>query len=271
MRTSYDSAIRPPAAVEELIEVFRYRELVLQLIGRSVKTRYKRSVLGVGWTMLSPLLSMVVLTLVFSKIFRFEASNYALFVLAGLLGWNFFSQVTTASMGDLIWSGGLITSIYVPKAVFAIAAAGTGVVNLTLGLVPYLIISFLVGGPPGPHVILFVPALLSLTMITLGVALAVSSWGAYFPDLVPMYEVLLLAWMYLTPVIYPLSSMPDNVAAVLKWNPMVYPLSLWRAAVYGDSSYGPSLVVTSLLIGVVAVIAGWLVFSRRSRELAYHV
>lgn len=271
MPAFYDSALRPPAAIEELIEVIRYRELVVQLIGRSVKTRYKRSILGVTWTMLNPLLSMVVLTLVFSAIFRFEASNYALFVLAGLLGWNFFSQVTTAAMGDLIWSGGLITNIYVPKSVFIFAAVGTGLVNLLLGLIPFALISIMVGGSPDPQVWLLFPALLSLALITLGVALAASSLAVHFPDLVPMYEVMLIAWMYLTPVIYPLNSMPANVAAILRWNPMVYPLTLWRAAIYGGMQVGSPYMVIALLLGLVAVVLGWLIFSLRSRQLAYHV
>jgi len=117
----YDTSARPSAFIEEMQSLYRYRELIVQLISRSVKTRYKRSFLGVAWTMINPLLTMSVLTLVFSGLFGFPARSYALYVLSGLLLWNFFAQTTTAAMGDLIWSGGLIGRVYLPKSIFAVS------------------------------------------------------------------------------------------------------------------------------------------------------
>ncbi|MEJ2563803.1 MAG: hypothetical protein P8Z42_14115, partial [Anaerolineales bacterium] len=137
----YDSAARAKPFYEELQALVRYRDLIGQLIARSVKVRYKRSFLGVAWTMVNPLLTMAVLTLVFANIFRFPGQDYALHVLSGLLIWNFFAQSTTAAMNDLVWSGGLLGRIFVPKAVFAVSALGTGLINLVLALGAYAIIA----------------------------------------------------------------------------------------------------------------------------------
>src|SRR5512140_3590826 len=122
----YDSAELIPHALQELKEAFSYRYLLFQLVRRDLLTRYKRSLLGVAWTMLNPLGMMLVLTLAFSSILRFNVPGYATFVLSGLIAWTFFSQTTTAAMVNLVWGGGLLKRIYLPRSAFALAAMGTG-------------------------------------------------------------------------------------------------------------------------------------------------
>src|SRR3990170_7365876 len=210
----YDSAARATPFIEEGLALARYRDLVPQLVARSVKTRYKRSFLGVAWTMVNPLLTMLVLTFVFSQLFRYPSADYALYVLSGLLAWNFFAQTTTAAMGDLIWSGGLIGRISLPKSVFAVAAVGTGLVNLLLALMAYGVIGAVVGGKVlTPALLLFPVAILFLAMFALGVGLTVSSLAIYYGDVMPTYEVLLTVWFYLTPIISPVELLPPAVAA----------------------------------------------------------
>src|SRR5436190_9088144 len=104
----YDSARQSLPSITEFKELWRYRDLLTQLIARNIKTRYKRSVLGILWTMLNPLLMMLVLTFVFSEVFRFKIEHYAAYALAGLLLWNFFAQTTTGAMSELIWGGGFL-------------------------------------------------------------------------------------------------------------------------------------------------------------------
>src|SRR5919204_3951392 len=127
----YDSSRLPAAFLRELYELIRYRDLVVQLVSRDIRTRYKRSVLGIGWTLLNPLLMMAVLTLVFSEIFRANISHYAVYLLSAQLVWNFFAQSTTQAMGHLTWGGVLLTKIYLPRTVFAVSQIGTGLVNLS--------------------------------------------------------------------------------------------------------------------------------------------
>jgi ABC-type polysaccharide/polyol phosphate export permease len=267
----YDSGARPSPVLEELQALVRYRDLIVQLIARSVKTRYKRSVLGVAWTMINPLLTMLVLTLVFSQLFRFPARTYALYVLSGLLAWNFFAQTTTAAMGDLVWSGGLIGRIFVPKSAFAVAAVGTGLVNLALALVPFGLIAWGLGQPLPATALLLPLPVACLAFFSLGVGLAISALAVYFPDVMPTYEVLLTAWMYLTPVIYPIDLVPEGLRAVLRLNPLFHLVTAFRALVYEGRIPDASTLGLALVTSLATLILGWWVFTRRAREYAYHV
>jgi len=268
----YDSAARATPFIEEGLALARYRDLVPQLVARSVKTRYKRSFLGVAWTMVNPLLTMLVLTFVFSQLFRYPSAQYALYVLTGLLAWNFFAQTTTAAMGDLIWSGGLIGRISLPKSVFAVAAVGTGLVNLLLALVPFAVIAVLAGGQVFSPALLLLPLpILLLAMFALGIGLTVSSLAIYFADVMPTYEVLLTVWFYLTPIIYPVDLLPPAVAAVLRLNPMYYLVTMFRSILVEGRLPPPEVLLVAGVSSLVMLLFGWWTFTRKAREYAYHV
>jgi ABC-type polysaccharide/polyol phosphate export permease len=268
----YDSAAIKNPALNELTEAWHYRHLIFQLTRRDVLTRYKRSILGIAWTMLNPLGMMAVLTIAFSQIFRFNQPNYSAYVLSGLLVWNFFAQTTTASMISLVWGGGLFKRIYIPGVIFALSTIMTGLVNLALTLVPMLGI-MLVTGAPIRWPILFLPVpVLVLSCFALGVALILSTIAVYFPDVAEMYQILLTAWMYLTPVIYPAKMLPETLRFWLEWlNPMVRILDLFRIPLNEGRMPTPiefwPPVVTALLI----LCIGWIFFSQKSDEFAYRV
>lgn len=269
--TVYDSAARPSAILEELLSLLRSRDLIVQLVARSVKTRYKRSVLGVAWTMINPLLTMVVLTLVFSAIFRFPTRQYALYVLSGLILWTFFSQSTTAAIGDLLWSGNLIGRVLVPKTVFAVAAVGTGLVNLALALAAYVLIALALGAPPQLAALALPLPVLNTALFAVGLGLLISGAAVYFADVLPTYEVLLTAWMYLTPVIYPADVVPESVRAILRLNPMFYLVTAFRSALYEGRIPDASTLGIGFACGLGMLLLGWWSFTRRSREYAYRI
>src|SRR4030067_1887841 len=124
----YDSSQRGLPALEELRELYRYHNLVFQTVRRNIVVRYKRSVLGIAWTMLAPLGTTLILTFVFSNVFG-GVAQYAPYVLSGLICWSFFSSTTSDSMTNLLWGEGLLKRIYIPRTVFAVAAIGTGLIN----------------------------------------------------------------------------------------------------------------------------------------------
>ena len=123
----YDSAQHRSPIITELNELLNYRGLLRQYISQSIKTRYKRSALGVVWTLLNPLLNMAVLTIAFSTLFRFSLKNYPIYLLAGLIFWNFFSQTTMTAMDRLIWGGGILKRIYIPRTIFSYFGGWYGV------------------------------------------------------------------------------------------------------------------------------------------------
>ena len=224
----YDLARRSAPAIEELWELLRYRNLVSQMVRRDIVTRYKRSVLGVAWTMLNPLGTTLVLSIVFSQVFSVEKS-YAGYVLSGLMPWTFFAQTTNAAMVSLVWGGGLLKRIYLPRTIFAISGIGTGLVNLVLSLAP-LVLILLITGVPIKAAALFLPIpILFLAMFSLGVGLLISAIAIYFADVAEMYQVILTAWMYLSPVIYTVDMLPPQYLWLVKLNPMYYLIRLFRA------------------------------------------
>jgi lipopolysaccharide transport system permease protein len=267
----YDSANLPPPLYEELIEAFRYRELIAQLIIRDIRVRYKRSVLGIGWSMLNPLLMMIIFTAVFSSLFRFDIPYYSVYILSGTLLWNLFSQGTTIGVHQLLSSGPLVTRIYVPKTIFALAATGSSLINTLLALAPLAIIMLVMGAPLRPSIVWLLPALLLTALFTIGVGLLVSSLAVSFHDVAEVYQVLLSAWYFLTPVFYPLSIIPENSRWWFQLNPMYALLEVFRAPLL-DGSAAP--LPTWLAAGCASIgllIVGWLVFARRAHEIPYRL
>lgn len=267
----YDSGLKRSKALEELQEAYRYRHLIAQLVRRDILTRYKRSVLGVAWTMLNPLGMMLVLSVAFSQLFG-GTRAYPAYVLSGLIAWNFFSQTTTAGINQMVWGGGLLSRIYIPRTVFVLSSIGTGVVNLLLSMVP-LIIILLITGTPIRVSILFLPiSIISLAAFSLGVGLIISTWAIYYYDVAEMYQIVLTAWMYLTPIIYPESIIPEPLRIWLfTLNPMYHLVSLFRAPLYGGVLPSLADIVAGAGIGIIVLTIGWFVFSQRSDEFAYRV
>lgn len=269
----YDTARRPHPLVEELLALARYRELVRQFVARAIKTRYKRSVLGVVWTMLNPLLTMLVLTVVFSQVIRFpdQSYPYSVYVLSGLTVWRFFSSATSGAMGEMLWSGQLLSRIYVPKSVFPVASVLTGLADMGIAMLPLLLISLLLGVPLRPAALVLPFSVLLLTLFTLGLGLLLSTAAVYFADMLPVYEVALTIWMYATPIIYPLETVPEQWQLLLKLNPLYHMVKLFRQPLLEGTLPG---LETWLIAGACALLAlalGGYVFTAKSNEYAYRI
>jgi ABC-2 type transport system permease protein len=268
---TYDSSKRGHPALEELHGVFRYRDLVLQLVRRDIVARYKRSVLGVAWTMLQPLGMMIIMSVVFSTLFH-GVTGYPAYILSGLIAWTFFAQTTTASIHQIVWGAALFNRIHLPRTSFPISAIGTGMVNISLALVPLVLILFVTG----VHVqwsILFAPVSIALlAAFALGVGLILSTMAVYFPDVVEMYQVVLVGWMYLTPIIYPESILPDPYRYWLTTlNPMYHLVQIFRMPFYDGVLPGATTLLIGSTSALLTLLAGWFLFSKKSDEFAYHI
>lgn len=267
----YDSSDRKLILLDEVRELVRYRDLLFQLISRNLKTRYKRSVLGIVWTMVHPLMMMIVLTLAFSHVWRIELPNFSVYVLSGLLLWNFFSQTTNSAMSELLWGGRLLHRIYIPKGVFAVTALGTGLVNLCLSL-PALFIIMLANGLTPRAPIIFVPvAILLVSMFTLGCGLLLSTLVVFFADTYEMFQIVLLSWFYLQPIMYPIWIIPESYRWLFAFNPMSYFLTIFRTPIY-DGLWPPAQdVAIAAALAVSVLTLGWWVFTRKADQFAYYV
>jgi ABC-type polysaccharide/polyol phosphate export permease len=241
---------------------------VVQLVRRDLVARYKRSVLGVLWTLLNPLGTMIILIVVFSRAFAVDRT-YPAYVLAGLLGWNFFAQTTVSAARQLTAGGLLIRRIYLPRTVFAVAATGTGLLNLLLALIPLLGIMLVTGVPVRPAVLFLPVSIATFAAFTLGVGLVLSALAVDFSDATELYGIILPALLYLTPIIYPPEILP---AAARPWlvdvNPLNHLVALFRAPLsQGRLPDGASCLI-ALGAAAIALLLGWLLFTARADGLA---
>ncbi|HEY4882614.1 MAG TPA: ABC transporter permease [Myxococcales bacterium] len=266
-----------PARGSALAELLRYRQLVAVLVVRELKVRYKRSVLGLLWTMLNPLLLMVVYTVVFATIMRSPQRNFAIFLLSGLLPWLFFSTSVLQGLNSILANQELIRKVRLPQAVFPLSVVGSNLVNFVLSLLPMLLLMAVLRQPFTPA-LLFVPAgLLILAVFTSGVTLLFSTFTVFFRDVRHLAEVLLQMLLYLSPVFYDLQMLGQHEAwwfrafrVFLRANPVTYLLPLIRDPVYYGRLPPISAVGIASLESALTLAIGFAIFHRLSpRHIHY--
>jgi ABC-type polysaccharide/polyol phosphate export permease len=226
-------------------------------------------VLGIAWTMLQPLGMMIVMTVVFSRLFH-SIEGYPSYILSGLITWTFFSQTTTAAIHQIVWGGALLHRIYLPRTSFAVSAIGTGIINLVFSLVP-LIAIMLVTSRPIRLSIIFIPiSMILLAAFSLGVGLILSTLAIYFPDVSEMYQIILVAWMYVTPIIYPEEILPDAYRFwITNLNPMYHLVRIFRMPLYEGVFPGLTELAIASGIALLTLVIGWLFFVRKADEFTY--
>lgn len=257
-----------------MLDIFRYRDLLFALVARELKVRYRRSAVGFLWTMLQPLLMMLVLQVVFSSIFRFDMvyGNYAVYALAGLLFWNFFSQSIVASMNSLRGNAILLRKLPIPREVFPLATVISGVINLCLALVPLLLILVVTGHPLTPALLFLPVAILLAGLFTLGAGLLLSPLSVFFSDVVEMVGVLLSILMYLTPIIYPMKIVENTpYFPLIRYNPVRSILEVFRDPIYQGEIPPLSHLSVCFGIALVALVVGAIAFRKSSDRIPFYI
>ncbi|MFZ5786325.1 MAG: ABC transporter permease [Acidobacteriota bacterium] len=260
-----------PSPIEDLREIVAHGHLLANLVRRDLTVRYKRSVLGFLWTMLNPLLLMIIFTVVFSTIFRFAVEHYETYFLSEYLVWNFFAQSTVAAMTSLEWNGALMKRVRVPKAVFAVSTTASGLANLLLACLPLLVIMALAGAPIRPAMLFLPFSFAIIAVFTLGVSLALSAVSVYFDDVAQMVQVAITALMYLTPIMYPMSIVPERYQWLIRANPLTHLFELTRQPIYHGVLPDLSALVLASAIALAALLVGWLTFRRLSPGFYLHL
>lgn len=256
---------------KHLKTVLKYRFLLGQLVGRDFKTRYKRSVLGVLWSMLNPLLTMCVQYLVFSNLFKWNVDNYAVYLLIGTVTFNFFSEATQAALTSITGSASLITKVYVPTYVFPIAKVLSSCINFLFSTLALYLIIFIQGIPLNIYHLLIPVMYLALIMFSCGIGLILSALMVYFRDTQFLYSVLIVLWMYMTPLFYPIDIIPENMLGIYSVNPMYQYVSFFRTLVLDAAM--PTMAQFAWCYGyaVVFLLIGFLVFRKLKRNFILYI
>lgn len=250
-----------------LARVVAYRTALGLLAARSLKLRYRRSVLGFTWTFVYPLLATTVLTVVFGGVFP-QVPDYALYVLVGILVWHFFSVSCLQSMDALLGSTSVARKVYVPTAIFPLAAVSANLVNLILCLIAIPMLLVVLGTTLRFHPVVLLAGLAMLTAFTVGVALALSALNVFFQDVRYLFEALLLVWFYATPVVYPVTQPESAVAVLIGLNPLHWILLVMRAALWSGAQVPRLALTIGGGVAVAALVGGW--FAYRAAERRFH-
>lgn len=249
----------------------QYKPLVYELVIRDLKTKYRRSFLGYVWSLLNPLMMMAIMTVVFSYMFRFDIPNYPLYLICGQTVWNFFSESTTISMYSVIQNGSLIRKVYIPKYIFPLSRVLSSFVTMSFSLAAILIVMLFTGVPFRITLLLTPVPLVLLLFFCMGMGMGLSAMAVYFRDTIHLYGVLITAWMYLTPVFYPISVLPETIAAALKLNPLYYYVSFFRSLVLEGIVPGVGTWAACCVFSLVSFAAGLMVFRRLQKNFILHV
>lgn len=270
-------------------ELWSARELLANLVLRETRGQYKRTVLGRFWSLLNPLASMLVYTFIFAIVFRIQPAAgdpsglnvFALWLLCGLLPWSFFANSMNAGMGSLIANAGLITKVYFPRAVLPVAAVGTTAVNWLFEMGVLLAALTIVGS----KALLWVPGvvllMLLLALFSTGLGLLLSIFNLRFRDMQYLISIVLQLWMYLTPIIYPVSLISDlstrigelfgtnlTLMDLYTINPMYHFVTAFRQMLYDNRLPDTSHIVVCLVWTIAALSLGTWLFSRNEKRIA---
>ena len=213
----------------QIATVKRFRHLLILMVKRDFITRYRRSVLGILWSMLNPLFTMIILVIVFSFLFRFDIPNFAVYVLSGQIIFGLFSESTNQAMNSIISNAGVIKKMYVPKYVFPVSRVLSAAVNFGFAFIAFLLVVLVTRAPLYWTIMLVPIPVLYTFMFALGFGMLLSSMAVFFRDLQHLYAVTLTAWMFFTPIIYPVSILPERVYHLMHLNPLFHFVSYFRA------------------------------------------
>jgi ABC-type polysaccharide/polyol phosphate export permease len=249
----------------------KYKELFIELIRQDIKLKYRNSFFGILWSMLNPLLVMIVLTIVFSTVFKVDIEYFSIYVLIGRIIYVFFAEATTFAMESIASNGSLIKKIYVPKYFFPLSKVFSTFITTAVTMIPLFIMVAFSGIPFHWSNFFIVLPLIYLLFVSIGAGLLLSAACVFFKDIRHFYSVLLLVVMYLTPIFYPASIIPNKYLVFIYANPLYYIVEMFRDVVM----YGvlPSIIDNVILIFYSAflVIIGLYTFKKVQDKFIYYI
>ena len=257
--------------VNAIIAVQKYSFLIRQLVSRDFKTKYKRSVLGVFWSFLNPLLMMCVQYFVFSNVFKLDIPNFAAYLLVGVVMFNFFTEACGMALSSILGNANLITKVYVPKYIYPLTRVMSSLVNLAISLIPLLLVCLVTGVQFQKSAVLALFFLLCLVIFCLGFGLLLSTSMVFFRDTQFLWGVLNMMWLYATPIFYPETILPEEFRFVLQINPLYHFLKNARICILDGISPEPAVYVQCFLIALAMLLIGALVFRKNQDKFVLYL
>ncbi len=248
--------------------LYDYRELLKTSVKKDVGGKYKHSFLGVLWSFVNPLLQIIVYAIIFPLIMRSNIEYYVVFMVCGLIPWNYFSTVINRASFTMIENGNILKKVYFPREILPLSVVTSETITFLISSI--IIVGFVLGYGLGITInIVFYPILLFVQFVLLlGISLFVSSITVYFRDLQHFIGVLLQLFFYATPIVYSVESIPENFQWILKYNPMTYIIEGYRDIFYYQTMPEIGTLLIVLVIGILLCVTGYIVFNKLQKKFA---
>ena len=251
----------------------KYSFLLQQLVARDFKSKYKRSVLGVLWSFLNPLLMMLVQYIIFSTLFgNASIKCYPVYLICGVVIFNFFSESCGMGLTSIVGNAPLITKVYVPKYIYPVSRVISSMINLAFSLIPLFLIMLISGVWPSLYHLLLLIDLFLLVMFCMGLTLLLSSVMVFFRDMQFLWSVIITIWMYATPIFYSLDMFAGGiVVSLLKFNPLYQYLTFARIVLIEGTSPALSTYVWCILSSIIMFLIGLIVFKKTQNKFVLYI
>lgn len=250
---------------------FHYSGLLRELVVRDIKVRYRRSFLGLLWTVLNPLLMMAVQTVVFSTFFKSNIANFPVYLLIGNIVFSMNSDSTSQALTSIIGSAGLIKKVYIPKYLFPLSKVISCLVNFGFSFIALLIVMIVTRSQFHIEMILSFVPLFYLLFFSIGLSLILSSITVFFRDIAHLYSVFITAWMYLTPIFYPIDMLPPQIQAIINWNPMFQYIKYFRLLIMDGIIPAWRTNVFCFGLGAITLVIGIYMFQKLQDKFILHI
>lgn len=252
-----------------LKELYHYREMIVSLVRKGLRGRYKGSVLGFLWTFVNPLLQLIVYTIVFSNIMRVGIEKFYLFLFVALIPWMFFSASVTGGSASIISEGNLVKKVYFPRQVLPISYVTTAFVNMLLTFLVVLLALIVGGIGLDIRTMVYLPIVMIVEyLLALGIAMLTSALTVFFRDLEYILGIVTMAWMYLTPIMYEVNMIPEEYLPLFNLNPMTPIIVAYRDILYYKQIPRLSTLTQALAWGIIFLLVGSIIFDRLQKHFA---
>jgi lipopolysaccharide transport system permease protein len=246
-----------------------HKFLLLQLTQREIKARYKQSFIGYAWVLLNPLAQMLVYSFIFSVIFRFPTNDipYPVYLFAALLPWTNFQNILSYSANALVANAILLRKVAFPREIIIYSVVVSKVIDFLFSSLVFFALVLFFKVPLALTLFMFIPLFLLQTLLVTGLSLLLSAFNLFFRDVQYLTNLLLMMWMYMTPIVYPLSMVPDRYVKLYKLNPMVGIVEGYRSALFGYP-FEWGIIIWSTFWSVATFLIGFLVFKKLEKYFA---
>jgi ABC-2 type transport system permease protein/lipopolysaccharide transport system permease protein len=252
-------------------ELIVYRYALYNFINTNLSSRYRRSAIGFLWSLLNPLFTMLIMAVVFSSLYKMPFTQFSLYLFSGLLPWNLISASLLVGSMSIVNAEAFLKKVYIPKILFPLVTLGVEAINFFFSLISLFVLAFFLGAEFGWSLLLLPFALLLLALFLLGLILLIGIVTVFFRDLSHILQIGLLGLFYLTPILYPVSLLPERLLSVIQLNPFYHFITLFHRIVYEAAVPKPAEWLICAALAAVSLALGMMVFQKKEKDVIYRL